>query len=124
MEEKKSYLSFPLDQFTKAFEENYPEDIIVDFMTAFESLVFHRVKETTKPYGRVIGIAIGMLLGKNEKERTEIEKNLEAAYEMRNAVVHGHLRKKLRKYDDEHGTQLLFKVENYLRCSLRRFLEE
>ena len=124
VEKEKPHLEFPLFQFIRAFEENSPENIITDFVTAFESLVFHRGEKTPKPYGRTIGIAIGMLLGRNEKERTEIEKELEDAYSMRNAIVHGHLRKKLRKYDDRSGTQLLFKVEDYLRRSLRRFLEE
>jgi hypothetical protein len=124
VEKEKPHLKFPLTQFTKAFEENFPEDVMVDFTTAFESLVFYGVKEPPRPYGKATGIAIGMLLGKNLKERTEIEKNLKKAYEVRNAVVHGHLRKRLHKYDYERGTQLILKVEDYLRRSLRTFLEE
>ena len=124
VEKEKPHLKFPLFQFTKAFEEPNSEYIIVNFMTAFESLVFHRGKEIPKPYGRTIGITIGMLLGKNEKERAEIEKTLKDAYDIRNAIVHGHLRKKLQKYDDTHRTKIIFEAEDYLRRSLRKLLEE
>lgn len=124
VDEEKPYLRFPLDQFSRAFEENFSEAMIIDFMTAFELLVFYGVEKPPRPYGEAIGIAIGMLLGKNQKERIEIEKNLKKAYEMRNSIVHGHLRKRLQKYDDKRGTQLLFKMEDYLRRALKRFLEE
>lgn len=124
VKKEKPHLKFPLSQFNKALEEEFLEDAMVDFTTAFESLAFYGVEKPPRPYGKAIGIAIGMLLGKNQKERTEIEKNLEKAYEMRNSIVHGHLRKRLQKYDDKRGTQLLFKVEDYLRRTLRKFLEE
>jgi len=124
VKKEKPHLEFPLDQFTKAFEEEHTEYIIVDFMTAFESLVFYGRDKTPRPIGRAIGIEMGKLLGKNKEGRSEIEQDLETAYQLRNAVVHGHLRKRLQKYDAEQGTELIFKVEDYLRFALRKLLEE
>jgi hypothetical protein len=65
-----------------------------------------------------------MLLGKNEKERTEIERNLKQAYEIRDKLAHGHLRKKLHKYKYADIGKVEFKVDEYLRRTLIRFLEE
>ncbi len=84
VKQAKPYLDFPLIQFTKAYDEKSPEDAILDYMIAFESLVFHGERKTFEG-GKVIGISIGMLIGNNQKERTEIKKKLVRAYEVRNA---------------------------------------
>lgn len=124
VESKKAQLSFPLKQFARAFEEAYAEDVIVDLMVAYESLVFRRGTESPRPYGRMIGIAIGMLIGRSEGERAEIEKDLKQAYEYRDKIVHGHLRKKLHDYTIEVEKRIYTKPENYLRRSLRKLIEE
>lgn len=116
---RKKYLKFPLNQFMKAYEDDFPEDMMIDYMTAFESIVFGRGGNSPRPIGKTIGIAIGMFLGKNEKERGKIEKDLEEAYTARDKIVHGHLRWKFKADLD-----LLSRVENYLRRSLRSLVEE
>lgn len=63
-----------------------------------------------------------MLLGNNEKERIEIKRSLEKAYKIRNALVHGNL-KKINKYESEL-IKVSTKIENYLRNSLRLLIEE
>jgi len=123
--ENKPYFEFPLTQFTKAFEERasgMSSDAIVDYIVAFESIVFYEEGRSIEPAGKVIGRAIGMLLGKNEKERKRIKKTLTEAYEIRNAKVHGNL-KKLKKYQ-KAVNEVSISVENNLRCALRKFLEE
>ena len=90
----KPHLHFALIQFERASNEHSQEESLVDIVTAFESIVFGRGRNAPSPYGRAIGIAIGMLIGKNEAERAEIEHKLNDAYEARNLIVHGHLRKK------------------------------
>lgn len=99
------YLKFSLSQFNRSFDEPVgPADhdevdlgpYLIDYVTAFESIVFHNEKNAPHPYGPVIGIAIGMLIGKNEAERVEIKRILKLAYEKRNTIVHGHLRKRTR----------------------------
>jgi hypothetical protein len=65
--------------------------MLIDYITTFESIAFRRCRRAPSPYRRAIGIAISMLIGANEKERSEIEKTLEGAYEMRNNLSYGHL---------------------------------
>jgi hypothetical protein len=127
VKKKKPYLIFALKQFPEPFYTL--EDQLVNFIMAFESLVFGREKNIPKKYGRIripsgrtIGIAISMLLGKSEKERTEIERDLVEAYELRNKIVHGHL--KMSKNHEERMSELFDRVEDYLRRSLRKFVEE
>lgn len=126
-EENKFYLGFPLGQYYETFERVGSRYNFVNFMTAFESLVFHGVDNIPRNIGTVIGIAIGMLLGTNEKERTQIRKDLEIAYSIRNCIVHGHLQEKLLKskiYKDLDVDDFFDKVKEYLRVTLKRMLEE
>lgn len=120
IETEKPYLELALKQFSEFFYD-VPEQL-ANYMMAFESLVFGRENPAPKPYGRAIGIAIGMLLGKDEKERTKIEKDLKEAYELRNRIVHGHL--KIQKYHEKHTEKLFDRIADYLRRSLRKFVEE
>jgi hypothetical protein len=124
IENDKPYLKFSLFQFNKSFTENSLEFSWIDCVTSFESIVFHNMKNTPRPIGPVIGIAIGMLIGKDEGERSEIKKILTHAYETRNTIVHGHLRKEDIDYNDEKEFLFYFKVRDYLRRVLRKLLEE
>jgi hypothetical protein len=98
------------------------EEQLVYYIMAFESRVFGRQKKDAKPYGIAIGIAIAMLIGKDEKERTRIENDLTEAYELRNKIVHGHLREQLNP--EKKMIELFDRVEDYLRRSLRKFVKE
>jgi len=120
----KEHLKFPLRKFKEAYDRSGLAyvDKIVDYMVALESLVFFDEKESIKPAGKVIGIAVGMLLGNNHNERAKIKKTLTRAYGVRNAIVHGNL-KKLEKYK-QGIKKLSLDVEEYLRRVLRKFIEE
>ena len=120
---KKPHLVFALSQFNRSFED-YNEEKFIDYITAFESIVFGRGTNAPAPYGRAIGIAIGMLIGKNERERTSIERKLNEAYEIRNKVVHGHLHHKLDNTDYEALLDLLTFTKECLILSLRKLLKE
>lgn len=120
LENEKPHLIFALKQLSEPFY--IPEEQLANYMMAFESLVFGRSKEASRPYGRTIGIAISMLLGKSEEERTEIENDLAEAYELRNRIVHGHL--KMSKNNEKRMRKLFDRVKDYLRRSLRKFVEE
>lgn len=121
---KKKYLRFPLEQFTKEFEDTIPEDAIVNCMIALESLIFHGVKdaEFIKPASKVIGIATGMALGNNYDERSKIRETLTKAYDARNGIVHRNLNK-LKKYEQDMK-KLALDAEENLRRVLRKFIEE
>ena len=123
VKKEKQRLSFPLEQFIDAFEEIKPRYFIVNFMTAFESLVFQNAN-SPRNKGDAIGKHIGTLLGRDERERNKIKQDLQCAYQLRNYVVHGHLREKLTDYDNQETTELIFRVEDYLRRSLKKILEK
>lgn len=117
----KSHLEFPTYKFMESYENVWYEDKIVDYMVAFESLTFYKRNKAIQPAGEVIGIAAGMLLGKNHKERTKIKERMKTAYELRNAKVHGNI-EKLSKF--ENIKKLSMDVEDYLRKALRRLIRE
>jgi len=121
----KPYLSFPLRVFAEAYKKGASyDDRIVDYMVAFESLIFHGMDKTIEPAGKVMGIAVSMLLGIDQENRTKIKMTLKNAYEVRNAKVHGNVAK-LKKLKAKSNVRLLsMNVEDYLRHALRRFIEE
>jgi hypothetical protein len=118
----KPYLEFPLVKFTEAYDSLGFDEKIVDYMTALESFVFYEADKSIEPAGEVMGIAIGMLLGNSQSERKEIKETLIKAYKVRNAKVHGNI-KKLKTIHQNVG-QLCIKVEDYLRSALRKLIEE
>ena len=122
-DKKKPHLLFALSQFNRSFEDS-SEEKFIDYVTAFESIVFGRGTNAPSPYGRAIGIAIGMLIGKNEGERTLTEQKLNEAYEIRNKVAHGHLRHKLDSVNDEELLAILAFTKECLIQSLQKLLKE
>jgi hypothetical protein len=77
--DNKPHLKFPLEKFAETYEKITPEDKIVDFMIAFESLVFYDAGNLA--HKKIpMAIAVSMLLGKNQKERSRIRNRMTAAY--------------------------------------------
>jgi len=118
----KSHLQFPLRKFMETYDRLDYADKIVEYMIAFESFVFHGRDKTIEPAGEVVGISIGMLVGNNQKERSRIKKTLVEAYKLRNAKVHGNV-KRLESWKRDMR-QLSTEVEECLRRSLRKLVEE
>jgi hypothetical protein len=119
----KQYLDFPLGKFMEAYDREGFDDKIVDYMVAFESLVFHHVEGgDTQRICTPMAIAISMLLGNSKDERDTIRKNMQDAYDVRSAKVHGYVKKPKGRKEDIR--QLSMQVEDYLRRALRRFVEE
>jgi hypothetical protein len=119
---QKPKLMFPLLHFNKAFERVTDEEALLDYIIAFESIIFSGEDRAIEPAGKVVGLAVGMLLGTSVEEREKIKNTFVKAYEIRNAYVHGNMEKlKKRKLTVNVITP---EVENYLRRSLRKFVEE
>jgi hypothetical protein len=118
----KPYLYLPLSKFMEAYEKDTPDEKILDYTIALESLVFYKEDKPIHYTGNVIGIAIGMLLGENQNQRDQIKATLVEAYKVRNAKVHGNMEKlrSLLKNIERLGLE----SEEYLRSALRRFIEE
>jgi len=118
----KQYLEFPLKIFTETYKEEVPEDRVVDYMVAFESLAFRNVGDIGRK-GTSLAIAISMFLGNSKKERDMIREDMKKAYDVRNAKVHA-LLEKLEEFREQNIGELAVRIENCLRLSLRRLVEE
>jgi len=85
---RKSSLRIACERFSRSYQEHREDEKIIDFIVAFEAL-FLRGKKPPPRIGRYIGLGCSMLLGKNDKEREEIDEFLVKAYNIRNRIVHG-----------------------------------
>jgi len=126
---KKPYLSFSTNRFMESYDKKDLTDKIVNFTAAFESIVFYNKDKSIEPAGEVMGIAVAMLLGKNQNHRDEIKERLIKVYEIRNAIVHGNV-KRMKDYfkpDSENNImieEIARKAEDMLRLTLRKLIEE
>lgn len=95
-----------LEWIGKAKHELEPEKEIVQFLFAIEALINFNEQGIISP-----GVAYGMkesiafLLGKNPKERMEIDETFSRLYSIRSSIVHGSL-KEFSKYDIEDAKNL------------------
>jgi hypothetical protein len=119
----KPHLHYSIHSFMNAYDRIDTTDKIVDLVVALESLAFYGEEKTIEPAGKVIGIAIACMLGTSQKERDKIRKALTDAYEIRNARVHGNM-KKLMKWTSDAMERLSNDIEDYLRRTLRKLVEE
>ena len=70
---------------------------------------------------------VSLLLNKDEEKRKEIFLDMKKAYSLRSAIVHGQKTKpiKICELKKEYNiSDFVQKVEEYLRSSIRLFLEE
>jgi len=116
----KAHATYALSEFEEAYDKEAMEDEIVNYATAFESVVFYKMKKSIEPIGEIIGLAIGMLLGKDAAERVKIRKDLVEAYKIRNARVHGNAEKLYKMWIGRGCAN----SEEYLRRTLRKLVEE
>lgn len=120
-------LNAPISQFTKAFETDTRENIVVRMWNAFEMLAFDTLSLTEEAQrlgarGKVVGFGIAKILG-NLDERNGIMENVQKFFRLRCARgiahgVNGHV-----DFSDENTRQLIIISEHYLRSSIRKLLE-
>ena len=113
-------LQIALDRFNRSYSEIESEDKLIDFIISFEALFLGG--EKTRAQHAVIPVACAMLLGKSENERRQIRSLLNAAYEIRNAIVHGLDYEKKLASMKLTLPQLATDVEEVLRTSLRKLI--
>jgi len=118
---KRLYLA--CKRFQRAYEEEDPEDQIIDLMIAFEALFVRKDIKGAWPKQKIAS-ACSNLLGKNEKEKEEIKNILSEAYSIRNHIVHGAKYQKTTPTDINYLPKLISKVENYLRESIKKILDQ
>jgi hypothetical protein len=98
--------------FNHGYEDWIPEDKIISFMTAFESL-FLRDHE---PKGKSLVNRIPKLLT-NSVNRGQMEKDVKAMWDFRSDVVHA------RPYQANQAPRIADMCERYLRESIKRYVE-
>lgn len=108
------FLDIALKRFNYAYERVENEDKLIDFMISFESLFLKESEKSELNYKLALRISKFI-----EGDSKEIYYDLKKAYNLRSRVVHGSS-KDLR---NEIG-QIVDKVENYLRKSIRKFMEQ
>lgn len=121
--DKRGSLRIACERFSRSYEEHREDEKIIDFMIAFESL-FLRGKTAPAGTGQFIGLGCSMLIGKNDKEREEINEFLVEAYKIRNRIVHGSefitsikIKKKPWRIED-----FISKLQKLLRESIKKLI--
>ena len=119
---ERKHVHLAVKRFNRSYERPDIDDKLIDLMIAFE-ILFLKGENVRAPTGVVIGVGCSMLLGKNNKEREEINRVLVKAYSIRNKIVHGGSYKQSIQMDKEYSIyEFVNKVEHYLRESIKKLL--
>jgi len=111
--EELTFLSVAIRRFNYAYERDKLEDKLVDFMVAFEALFFKEGESGEFRYK--LSTRVARFLEHNYVQKEHVMKSMNEFYDKRSAVVHGE------KVDLDE--QFVNGVENYLRRSVKLFLE-
>lgn len=112
------------ERFSRSYEKDEEDEIIIDFMIAFEALFLRGTTRLTNA-GHFIGLGCSMLLGTNNEERENIKEFLVDAYKVRNDIVHGSqsvtysIKVGKRTYEIE---DIVLKLRDYLRQSIKKLI--
>jgi len=120
------FLDVAIRRFNFSYDRRLPEDKLIDFITAFEALFLKGV-EGELSYR--LALRCAYFLGKDEEERKKIFGTLRGAYDARSKIVHGEpilsksFNKILNKLNLKSLAELSMQVEEYLRKSIKMFLD-
>jgi len=122
--DKRKSFRIACERFNRAYEEHREDEILIDFMIAFEAL-FLRGERAPSEKGQFIGLGCSILLGNNEKEREEINNFLIKAYNMRNRIVHGsEYKTPIQINNEDYGMRdFILKLQQYLSESIRKLID-
>ncbi|HEX7402246.1 MAG TPA: hypothetical protein VF369_08715 [candidate division Zixibacteria bacterium] len=112
-----SFIELALDRFNYAYDRKRPEDKLIDYMIAFETLYLK--KEDEGEYGYRMSMRVASLLGKIPDERKQIFLDLKKAYRLRSKIVHGSKKIDNNKLISVHKVS---KIEQHLRRSIQEFI--
>jgi len=110
------FLEVAIKRFNYSHEREKPEDKLIDYTVSLEALFLKEEEKAELSYRLSIRMAI--LLGKNKKDRKEIFSNVRKAYDLRSKIIHGSTRA-----SNEDVREIVIKIENYLRESIKLFLD-
>jgi len=121
---KKAYTNPELLTAITRFDDSYlrikPEDKLIDYWIALESLFFVLIpKEYVGSMGETVASTVAYYLGKTDSERRSIFAFIISSHTARGYFVHGQRGKPVENLD-----LVVRKTEQYLRAALRKRIEE
>jgi len=122
--ERNSSFRIACERFNRSCEERRYDDKIIDLAIAFEALYTGEDSSRLEYMGKFVGLGCSMLLGQNAKDRKEISRFLEKAFNIRNKIVHNNniitminVNGKSYVIDD-----FITRLQEYLRDSIKKLL--
>jgi len=106
-------LDIPFHRFNKSYDDTL-EERFIDLMIAIESLV----RPSNDNIAKQVAIGISMLICKTSKERYDVRKDVNEAYNIRSRIVHGEIRRVGKEEE-----MLYYRVEDYLRRAIIKMLD-
>jgi len=115
------FLKMTIERFNFAYEKRSQEDKLIDYMISFESLF---MKETQELRHR-LSVRVSCFLKGKYSERKDLFSDFKKIYDIRSAIVHGESinHKYLKKLKVESLSELVSKVEELLRESIKKFID-
>ncbi len=118
-------LDLAIRRFNFSYDRKLPEDKLMDLIIAFEALFLPERDELSYR----LALRCAYFLGENAEERTRIFEVIIGAYAIRSRIIHGDhaqsksINKILRRLGLGSLTELVIEVEEYLRASIKKFIE-
>jgi len=121
--DKRRSFRIAFSRFNRAYEEYIEDEIIIDFMIAFEALFVKKEIAGSSIKEKIVN-GCSNLLGENDQEKKEIKNFLEKAWSMRNCIVHGSefetpIQIGKRKYETR---DFILQLQQYLSDSLKKLI--
>ena len=123
LEHKPDFLDIPLRYFNYAHTRERPEDKLIDYMIAFESLFFGKGEKAELSYR--LSLRVAAFLGEKRDEKGKIFTLMRRAYDLRSDIVHGSSYSKNIEINEENFSfeEFVSRVEELLRKSIKRSIE-
>ena len=115
-----TFLKMAIERFNFAYEKRSQEDKLIDYMISFESLFMKEDQELSHR----LSVRVSRFIKGEYIERKELFSDFKKIYNIRSRIVHGESfnHKNLRKLKVESLSELVSKVEEHLRVSIKKFI--
>jgi hypothetical protein len=118
--DENQFLTIALNRFMASYEDETPEDKIVDLMICLETLLQDKLLELRFR----LAIRTALLLEKDNSKRKRIYKIIKKAYDVRSGIVHGDNSLNINNVEKEAELEnLAMEVEECVRKTIKEFIE-
>jgi hypothetical protein len=112
---KNRSVDIAIRRFNYAYEKKMVEDKLIDYIITLEALFLKEEENNELNYR--IALRTALFIGSKKQEINQIRENIKKAYDIRSKIVHGSS-----KIKHEKLQELTYKMEEYDRLSIRKFL--